>query len=126
MTGAISEDTHEDLDAKITSITVNQERQSLVIKLDNVAQVDIMSMRIPKELISAEGKQLALFIDGKETQYEWSVKDDYNNLIFIVPPQTAELEIVGTRVIPEFSSGLLVLIVASAIAVPLFRNYTYS
>jgi hypothetical protein len=125
-TGALTEDTYEDLDAKLASIEVNQERQSLVIKLENVYQTDIMSMRIPMELISAEGRQLALFIDGRETQYEWSVKEKYNNMIFIVPPQTAEIEIVGTRVIPEFPSGLLVLIVASAVAVPLFRSYAYS
>jgi hypothetical protein len=126
-TGSFGEGTHEDFEAKITLIEVNQERQSLTIKLDSVAQTDIMSLRIPKELISAEGKQLALFIDGKETQYEWSVKEPYNNMIFIVPSHTAEIEIVGTRVIPEFTSGLLILIVSSAaLVVPLARDYVYS
>jgi hypothetical protein len=100
--------TLEDLEAKVTSINVNQERVSLVITLDNIEQTDIMSLRLPKELISAEGKQLALFIDGKEIQYEWSVKGEYNNLIFIIPKQTTEIEVVGTRVIPEFPSGLLI------------------
>jgi hypothetical protein len=109
VTESIGEGTFEDLDAKITSININQEQTSLIITLDNIGQTDIMSLRLPKELISAEGKQLALFIDGKETQYEWSVKGEYNNLIFIIPKQTTKIEVVGTRVIPEFPSGLLVL-----------------
>jgi hypothetical protein len=125
VTGGLSEDTHEDLAAKIDSIEVNHERQSLIIKLDGVAQTDIMSMRIPKELISADGRQLALFIDGKEIRYEWSVKGEYNNLIFIVPAQTGQLEIVGTRVIPEFTSGLAILAITSSVAALLWR-YVYS
>jgi hypothetical protein len=107
--GSAGEGTMEDLEAKLTSVSINQERISLVITLENIEQTDIMSLRLPKELISAEGKQLALFVDGKEIQYEWSVKDQYNNLIFIVPKQTTEVEVIGTRVIPEFPSGLLVL-----------------
>lgn len=122
--GSLSEDTHEDLDAKITSIEVNQERQSLVITLDNIAQTDIMSLRLSKDLISAEGKQLALFINGKETMYEWSATETYNNLIFLVPKQTTEIEVIGTRVIPEFPSGLLILIVSSAVLVlPFVRRF---
>ena len=126
--GTLSEDTDPDLEAKITSITVNQERQSIVISITNVSQTDIMSLRIPKELVSADGKQLALFVDGKETQYEWSVKEPYNNLIFIVPSHTTEIEIAGTKVIPEFPSGLSILVMVSsaAIAVSLARNYVYS
>jgi len=73
-----------------------------------------MSLMLPKELISAEGEQLALFVDGKEIEYEWSVKEKYNTLIFILPKQTTEVEVVGTRVIPEFPSGLLILGVVSS------------
>ena len=114
ITGSVGGDTFEDLETKISSVNINQERASLIITFDNVKQTDIMSLMLPKELISAEGEQLALFVDGKEIEYEWSVKEKYNTLIFILPKQTTEVEVVGTRVIPEFPSGLLILGVVSS------------
>ncbi len=103
------EGTAEDLDAKVTSIGIDKERISLVIKLDDVRQTDIMSVRFPQDLVSAEGTELTLLVDGVQKGYEWSVQDDKTNMIFVIPAHTAKIEIIGTRVIPEFSSGLLLL-----------------
>lgn len=108
------ESSDEDHTAQITSIDVNQDRKSLVISLDKINQDDIMSVRFSQELVSSEGKRLTLLIDGIEKGYESSSQDNKNTMIFVLPKGTAQVEIVGTKVIPEIPSSILVLIVVSS------------
>ena len=115
-----AEDSSEDYDAKVISMNINSERSSLIIKLDNILHSDVMSVRFPKELLSADKEKFTLLVNGQEKGYELSVSGKYMNLIFIVTNQAAEVEIVGTRVIPEFTGGLLVLTAAMSL---LFVKY---
>jgi hypothetical protein len=123
---SVGEGTSEDLEAQITSIEVDHERNSLVIRLDNIAQSDLMSVRFPQELMSAEKGKFTLLIDGKERGYEWSVQEDSRNLIFVIPERTTEVEIIGTRVIPEFASWLPVLVIVSSGLLVIQRFYKKS
>jgi hypothetical protein len=111
----VAEDSSEDYDAKIISMSINPERSSLMIKLDNILHSDVMSVRFPQEVLSADKEKFTLLVNGQEKGYEFSVYDKYTNLIFIVPKQTTEVEIIGTKVIPEFTGGILVLISATSI-----------
>lgn len=108
------ESSDEDHIAQITSIDVNQDKKSLVISLDKINQDDIMSIRFSQELVSSEGKRLTLLIDDEEKGYESSSQDNKSTMIFVLPKGTAQVEIVGTKVIPEIPSSILVLIVMSS------------
>ena len=55
-----------------------------------------------------------MLIDGKEKGYESSSQNNKSTMIFVLPKDTTQVEIVGTRVIPEFPSGVLALIVVSS------------
>ncbi|MEM2160872.1 MAG: hypothetical protein QXN55_07965 [Candidatus Nitrosotenuis sp.] len=105
------EGSDEDLSAKLVSITINTERKSLVMTIDSINQTDIMSIRFPQELVSAEGGKLVLLLDGKEKGYESNTQDNKRTMIFVLPKDSSQVEIVGTKVIPEFPSALLVMIV---------------
>ncbi|MDG7049793.1 MAG: hypothetical protein JRZ94_01160 [Nitrososphaerota archaeon] len=120
------ESSDEDHTAQITSIDVNQDRKSLVISLDKINQDDIMSVRFSQELVSSEGKRLTLLIDGKEKGYESSSQDNKSTMIFVLPKDTAQVEIVGTKVIPEFPSSVLIMVAVLSIAllVPVFAKHT--
>ena len=109
-----AEGTPDDFEAKVISMQINNDRKSMIITLDNVKQTDIMSVRFEKSLVSSEGKRLLLMIDSKEKGYESSSQDDKRSMIFLVPANTTQVEIIGTRVIPEFPSELLVLIIVSS------------
>jgi hypothetical protein len=111
----VAEGSSEDYDAKVASMSINSERSSLIINLENIRHSDIMSIRFPKELLSADKEKFTLLINGQEKRYEFSVKGEYTNLIFIVPKQTTEVEIMGTKVIPEFTGGLFVLAAATSL-----------
>ncbi|WKT58689.1 hypothetical protein QVH35_04840 [Candidatus Nitrosotenuis chungbukensis] len=117
---AVAESGTEDHDAQVISMGINSERSSLIIKLDNILNSDIMSIRFPKEVLSADKEKFTLLINGQEKGYEFSVSGKYTNLIFIVPKQTTEVEIIGTKVIPEFTGGLLILAAATSL---LFVRY---
>ncbi len=111
---AVAESGTEDHDAQVISMGINSERSSLIIKLDNILNSDIMSIRFPKEVLSADKEKFTLLVNGQEKGYEFSVSGKYTNLIFIVPKQTTEVEIIGTKVIPEFTGGLLILAAATS------------
>ncbi|MBI5377081.1 MAG: hypothetical protein HZA82_00445 [Thaumarchaeota archaeon] len=117
-----AEDSSEDYDAKVVSMNINSERSSLIIKIDNILHSDVMSVRFPQELLSADKEKFTLLVNGQEKGYEFSVSGKYTNLIFIVTKQTTEVEIVGTKVIPEFTGGLLVLAAATGL---LFMKYCF-
>jgi hypothetical protein len=117
-----AEDSSEDYDAKVVSMSINSERSSLIVKLDNILHSDVMSVRFPQEFLSADKEKFTLLVDGQEKGYEFSVSGKYTNLIFIVTKQTTEVEIVGTKVIPEFPGGLLVLTAATSL---LFIKYCF-
>jgi hypothetical protein len=123
---AIGEGTSEDYDGKVVSIEINHERNSLIVNLDNIKQDDLMSLRFPQELISAEKGKFTLLVDGKKMGYEWSVQEDSRNLIFIIPEHTTKVEIIGTRVIPEFTSSVLVFSLITSILLVAQRLYKNS
>ncbi|MEM3170574.1 MAG: hypothetical protein QW838_07365 [Candidatus Nitrosotenuis sp.] len=118
-----AEGTTEDLDSKITSMTINKERTSLVIKLEGVAQTDIMSVRFPNEILSAEGSKFTLHVNGVQKGYELSEQEGKTNMIFLIPAQSREIEIIGTRVIPEFASEMILLaaLMSATLVVPLVK-----
>lgn len=105
----------EDLDARLTLITIDTERTSLVLHMENTQQTDLMSLRFPMDLLSAEGEKFTVLADGQERGYELSVRGESTNLIFLLPKDTAKIDVIGTRVIPEFGSELLILSVVSAL-----------
>lgn len=118
---SLAEDSGEDYDARMVSMGINPERLSLIIKLDNILQSDVMSVRFPQELLSADKEKFTILVNGKEKGYEFSVSGKYTNLIFIVPSQTTEVEIIGTKVIPEFTGSLLILAAATSLLFAYYR-----
>ncbi|WP_100183116.1 hypothetical protein [Candidatus Nitrosotenuis aquarius] len=118
------ESSNEDTMAQITSVDINKERKSLVISIDDINQDDLMSVRFSEELVSAQGKRLVLLIDGGEKGYESNTQDGKRTMIFVLPEGSKQVEIVGTRVIPEFPSAALALaaIVSSVVLVQKLRK----
>lgn len=107
----------EDLDANLLGMEIDLERTSLVFNIENIRQTDLMSIRFPSAILSAENDKFTVLADGQARGYELSTQDESTNLIFILPENTTRVEIVGTRVVPEFSSGLLMLGTAAAVGI---------
>ena len=100
---------------KLTAMLLNQERKSLEIIFDKVLEDSIFWVRMPDELISAEKGLFQVFVDGKETKYELIQFPNDISLGIIMPQDGQHVEIIGTRVIPEFSVLVLSLLTISTI-----------
>ena len=72
------------------------------------------------EIISAENNDFAILVNGNYVDYDIVSDSDSSTLSFFVPEFTEEVEIVGTRVIPEFPLGAIMGFVLLVSAVALF------
>ncbi len=94
----------------LSSMSLNPERLSLEITFDEVPINGVFWVRMPFEVISAEKEQFQLFIDGVETQFDLTKFPNDYALGMIIPKNGQHIEIVGTKVIPEFGTiSILIL-----------------
>ncbi len=109
---------------KLSSMGINQERKSLEITFDEVLSNSVFWVRMPDEVISAEKGHFQLFIDGIETRYDLTRFPNDYALGMIIPKGGEHIEIVGTRVIPEFSIMVLpILAISVLLIVAMTRKY---
>ena len=81
-----------------------------MIVLDPVPDNKIFWVLLPLEVISAEGAQYKLFIDGVETQYDLTKFPGNYGLGMVLPPGAEYVEIIGTKVIPEFGAYAVLIL----------------
>ena len=86
----------------LLSMSINQERKTLEIIFSEVKEDSVFWVRMPDEVISAEKGRFKVFVDGKDTLYDLTIRQDNVALGIIVPKNGQLVEIVGTKVIPEF------------------------
>ena len=86
----------------LASMSINQERKSLEITFSEVRENSVFWVRMPYDVISAEKGKFKVFVDGKDTLYDLTIRPDNVALGMIVPKDGQHVEIIGTKVIPEF------------------------
>ena len=95
---------------KISNIFLNQEQKSLEITFEEHEYAGPVWVRLPTELMSAKGGEFQLLIEDVEKPYELTYYTDDVSVGFFMPLEIQKVEIIGTSVIPEFSSiAVLVL-----------------
>lgn len=102
---------------EVSSMSINEEEKSLEVLLDNVKQKQFFWVMIPFDVMSAEGDDFVLLIDGVETGYEFTKGTGDNTIGMVVPAGAKKVEIIGTSVIPEF--GGIALLIFSIAIIPL-------
>ena len=86
----------------LSSMLINQERKSLEITFGEVRENSVFWVQMPDDVISAEKGKFKVFVDGKDTLYDLTIRPDSVGLGIIVPKDGQHVEIIGTKVIPEF------------------------
>lgn len=95
----------------VSEMTLNQDRKSLEFKFEEVSEKTDFWVRIPFDVLTAEKEQYQLLIDGKDTGYDLMKMPDGYVVGMIISEDTKTVEIIGTKVIPEF--GALAILVLS-------------
>jgi hypothetical protein len=93
----------------LSLMDINQERKSLEITMSKVPEKNEFWVRIPFEVIYAENENYKVLVDGVDTKYDlMKFPNDYVVGMFI-PQNAKNIEIIGTRVLPEF--GLVTVLI---------------
>ena len=94
----------------VSSMSLNPERKSLEITLDPIPNDKIFWVLLPLEVISAEEAKYQLLIDGVETEYDLTKFPGNYALGMVLPPDAEHVEIIGTKVIPEFGTFAILIL----------------
>jgi len=98
----------------VTEMTLNQDRKSLEFNFEKVPEKTDFWVRIPFEVLTAEKEQYQVLINGIDTGYDLMKMPDGYVIGMIISQGTENVEIIGTKVIPEFGA-LAILVLAVAI-----------
>ena len=98
----------------LESMIINEERKSIQISMNEIPSKTDMWVRIPEEVLYAENEKFQVLINGEDTGYDlMKFPNDYV-VGFVVSEDSKDIEIIGTKVIPEFGT-IAVMILAVAI-----------
>jgi len=103
-------------------INLNKERKSLEIQLDNVDESFLFWVMPDPELLSAESHNYQVFVDGKYTLYDLVIQAKDTRIGFVIPLGTENVEIMGTKVVPEFGSLTMIVLGLSIVGIVLFMR----
>ena len=112
------------VNSHVIAMAIDPELKSLLIGLENTKD-SVFVIDLNHEIISAENNDFAILVNGNYVDYEIVSDSDSSTLSFFVPEFTEEVEIVGTRVIPEFPFGAImgfVLLVSVVVLFPKLKS----
>ena len=85
----------------LASMSINEQGKSIEITMESVPERTDFWVRIPQEMLYAENENYVVLVDGVETKYTvMKFPDDYV-VSFVITETTKDIEIIGTKIIPE-------------------------
>ena len=122
--GSLDSIGHDHLFPTLSSMSINQERKSLEIVMEKVPEKTDFWVRMPFDVITAEKENFTVLVDGKDTRYDlMKFPNDYV-VGFIITEETKNIEIIGTRIVPEFGVFSIVVLGISILGMVYFIQRT--
>jgi len=103
----------------LLSMSINPEQKSLEIEFEKLIEASLFWVLLPPDLISAEDYNFQVFVDEKKIEYDLVIHPNGPRVGFILPPNAEKVEIIGTKVIPEFGAiaGMILAVAIVSIIV---------
>ena len=112
----------ESLFPTLSSMEINQEKKSIEIIMDVVPEKTDFWVRTPQDVLYAENEKYTVLVDGVDTRYDlMKFPNDYV-IGFIISEDTKKIEIIGTRVIPEFGTYAILILGISILGLIYFAR----
>ena len=102
--------------AKIISMTPDLDAKSLIIKISTTNDGELL-ITLPKDVIDTDEEGFFVLVDGEETAYIEELHDNSRTLIIPFYNGSEEIEIIGTFVIPEFGTIIVLVLAVTIIAI---------
>ena len=108
----------------LSSMSINEERKSIEIIMEDVPEKTDFWVRIPPDVLYAEGDKFTVLVDGVNTGYDMTIFPNDYAIGFIILDTTKNIEIIGTRVIPEFGVLPIMILGISILGLVYFMQQT--
>jgi predicted secreted protein with PEFG-CTERM motif len=115
----------------LSSMKINQERKSIEIIMEDVPEKTDFWVRTPEDVLYAEGEKFKVIVDGVDTRYDLMKYPNDYVVGMVISEDTKNIEIIGTRVIPEFEGFTILILGISILAIiyiaqknPLVKDWT--
>jgi predicted secreted protein with PEFG-CTERM motif len=106
----------------LSSMNINEERKSIEIIMEDVPEKTDFWVRTPEDVLYAEGEKFKVLVDGVDTGYDlMKFPNDYV-IGFIISEDVEKIEIIGTRVIPEFGTYAILILGISIMGLVYFAR----
>ena len=112
----------EFVEPTLSSMNINEERKSIEITVDKVPEKTDFWVRIPQEMLYAENENFVVLVDGKDTKYDL-IKYPKDYVVgFVISETTKNIEIVGTKIVPEFGVFSILVLGISVLGIIVFMR----
>ena len=108
----------------LSSMIINEEKKSLEIILSDVPEKTDFWVRMPDDVIFAENEKFTVLVDGIDTRYDLMKFPNDHVIGFFIVEGASEIEIVGTRVIPEFGLYSILILGVSVLGLVYFARHS--
>lgn len=109
-------------DPTVKEMIINQERKSIEVTFEEVPKTTDFWVRIPFDILTADKEQYQLLIDGEDAGSDIMKMPDGYVVGMIITEDTKHVEIIGTKVIPEFGGFAILILGLSVLALILFAR----
>ena len=105
-----------------SNMILNKEEKSIEVFFDEHEYAGPVWIRLPTELLTAEGGNFQLFIEDEEKPFELTYYANEISVGFFLPEGSQKVKIIGTSVIPEFSTIAVFVLGAGMTSLILLRR----
>ena len=110
----------------LSSMNINEENKSIDIVMESVPEKTDFWVRVPDEVLYAENEKFTVLVDGVDTRYDLMKFPTDHVVGFIIDEDTETIEIIGTRVIPEFGAYATLILAISIVGLVFFaRKFSF-
>ncbi len=110
----------------LSSMNINQENKSIEIVMESVPGKTDFWVRVPDEVLYAENEKFTVLVDGVDTRYDLMKFPTDHVVGFIIDVDAKNIEIIGTRVIPEFGAYATLILAISIVGLVFFaRKFSF-
>jgi len=111
-----------DYNGKVSTMSVEPNKNSILIHFYNILQSDSVELRFSNELIPIQNNNFTIYVDGIEKGYSIATQNKDIIINFIIPQGTQQVELTSTENIPEFGSLAGMIIGVSIIGIILISS----
>ncbi|MCI0561525.1 MAG: Ig-like domain-containing protein, partial [Nitrososphaera sp.] len=109
----------EDEGAILISLIVEPDESAVRLDVFTEEETNQIEVTFPESMIS--GIHTIMTDDGEIVEFQTSTDDTTSTVRFSVPPDTSFVEVIGTRVVPEFPFSALTLLAGLSVGLVLLR-----